>query len=292
MPALVLASTTHVLRVVSSSTSALDVYAAYIDSTIPTPPGGNQLTKITTATTTTVLAAPGSNVLRNVTSLSIENVGGTSNTVTVQVFDGTNAYQLESATLAAGERLRFQDGIGFGVKDSQARDRVQTAPVQSSFQNTNITANAADTYVGGIAVAGRIQQGSAVRWRILVSKTAAGVAAPIFTFRTGTAGAVGDTSRVALTSPFAQTGVVDTGVIEATAVIRTYSSTGVLVAGYTVNHALAATGLAVQPAYGQSGTSATFDITAAGLFIGLSINPGTAGVWTLDTSGDLAYTVS
>jgi hypothetical protein len=75
----------------------------------------------------------------------------------------------------------------------------------------------------------------------------------------GTTTSTSDTSRVALTSPFAQTGVADTGTIDAYMVIRTFSSTGVVAAGYNLTHALAATGLAVQPAYGQSGVSSGFD---------------------------------
>src|SRR3954449_9354115 len=105
---LYLTTSTTLLRVITSAAVALDVYASWIDAdsatTPPTMTPGSQLAKITTATTTTIVPASGSTTrARSVQGVSIENIGAAANTVTVQIFDGTTAYQQESVTLAAGE---------------------------------------------------------------------------------------------------------------------------------------------------------------------------------------------
>ena len=282
-----LTSTSDLISVVTGSAAQIDCHASYIDLSSGTVTPGRTNTSITTATTTTIVGSPGASTTRNVKSFRVSNNHATnSSAVTIRHTDGTTVIPLESVTLAPGEAIVYHDATGLRVLGANGVERANTGgTVNTGFALTNVTASAADTYVGGFLAANRIQAGSCVTWKITVSKTAAGTAAPVFTFRTGTAGSTADTSRVALTSPFAQTAVTDTGVIEAWAIIRTHGSSGVLAAGYQINHALATTGLGVQPAYGQSGTSATFDTTAAGLIIGLSINPGTSGVWTIDQSG-------
>jgi hypothetical protein len=276
---------------VRGAAGQIDVNASWVDLSGTTVTTGRQNTSITTATTTTIVPAPASSTTRNLKAMRVSNNHASiSQAVTVRVTDGTTTVPLESVTLAPGEAIAYHESTGMRVLAANGVERASSgATLTTGFSSLNVTANAADTYVGGFQGAARIQAGSTVTWRIVVSKTGAGVAAPIFTFRTGTGttGAVGDTSRVALTSPFAQTGVADTGVIIAFATLRSHGSGtgGVLVAGYQLGHALAATGLAVQPAYGQSGVSAGFDTTSASLIVGLSINPGTAGVWTCDVSG-------
>jgi hypothetical protein len=241
--------------------------------------------RITTATTTSMLTGPASGTKRKVKFFRITNTGVAAQRVQLHHNDGSLALALVDTTLAIGESIAYNDEVGLRVLGANGVNRTSTGGALPVGFGASVTANAADTYVAGFPIAGRLQQFSAVHWRISVSKTGAGTAAPVFTIRTGTAGAVGDTARITLTSPFAQTGVTDSGNIDMVATVRTYGSSGVLVASYQLGHALAATGLATQPSYGQSVTSAAFDLTTAGLILGLSINPGTAGVWTIDCAG-------
>src|SRR5205823_3807660 len=73
-----------------------------------------------------------------------------------------------------------------------------------------------------------MQVGMTFIWYISASKTAASTAAPIWTYRIGPAGAVGDTSRLALTSGQAQTAVASDGVLTAMVYAPIVSATGTI----------------------------------------------------------------
>jgi hypothetical protein len=120
-----------------------------------------------------------------------------------------------------------------------------------------------------------MEAGQVFQWWISASKTAAGVAAPIWTFRIGAAGTIADTSRLALTSGQIQTAAVGDGVLTAFLTVRSVSATGV-VAG--------SGGTGPAPfGGGGSGASATFDNTAlAGQFVGLTVTTGASAAWTVN----------
>jgi hypothetical protein len=294
-------STTARLEFTTSAAGSIAYYASYCDLNgttggVTIPAASPSVGIVSTATTTTfmpAMAATGST--RRLLYARISNEHATiSNTITVRYADGATLIPFEVATLAPGECFAF-DGERWRVIGTNGVERANIGGlINPASSAMNVVASAADTYVGGILVSNRVQAGSEVSWRILVSKTAAGTAAPILTFRTGTLNTQGDTSRVALTSPFLQTAVADTGLIIATMKIRTHAggTSGIVVAGYELSHALAATGLGTQPSYAQAGTSAGFDTTAAGLYFSLSINPGTAGVWTMDSTVELANNIA
>lgn len=150
-------------------------------------------------------------------------------------------------------------------------------------QNTaDIVANAADTYLTGSVLAvpqHLLQAGTVLRWRFYMTKTAAGVATPIWSVRVGTTGTIVDIARLIFTGP-AQTAVIDTGYVEIFAILRNTGAAGVLAGGLALQHNLAATGFAVSATPILQVTSAGFDTTPASTKIGVSVNPGTAGVWT------------
>lgn len=139
---------------------------------------------------------------------------------------------------------------------------------------------AADTYItnsGLLIPAYGMKAGQLYIWLLTATKTAAGTAATIFTVRSGAAQTTGDTSRLALTATVAQTAAVSSGIIEIIVHVRSVSATGVIVGGVGVQ--------ANSPGLGSgiSGISGTFDNTAmSGLFLGLSINNGAAGAWTVE----------
>jgi hypothetical protein len=112
-------------------------------------------------------------------------------------------------------------------------------------------------------------------WYIQVVKTAASTAAPIWTWRVGAAGAIGDTSRIAATSTQAQTAVASDGTLIATCTVRTGGASGVLVGA----------GPCGAPGFGGGGllASSTFDLTTlGGQYIGLTVTTGTSAAWTVN----------
>jgi len=112
-------------------------------------------------------------------------------------------------------------------------------------------------------------------WHIQVVKTAASTAAPIWTWRVGAAGAIGDTSRIAATSTQAQTAVASDGTLTATCTVRTGGASGVLVGA----------GPSGAPGFGGGGllASSTFDLTTlGGQYIGLTVTTGASAAWTVN----------
>lgn len=121
-----LVSTSDVLRVVTSSVATLDVRASYVDYTGSVPSPGRRSTEISSATTTTVVPAPGAGVRRTVTELTVRNThGATSDVVDVEHFDGSTAVVVSppSLTLAAGESLRYRPGHGWIHLDATGAER-------------------------------------------------------------------------------------------------------------------------------------------------------------------------
>lgn len=144
-----------------------------------------------------------------------------------------------------------------------------------------VTPNAADTYItnsGLLIPSYGMKAGMSFRWALTVTKTAAGTAAAIFVVRIGAAQTTGDTSRASATATTAQTAAVSSGLIYVTCQVRSVSATGQLVVGVGVQSNNAGLGS------GITNLPSTFDnTTLAGQYVGLSINPGTAGVWTIDS---------
>ncbi len=151
-----------------------------------------------------------------------------------------------------------------------------------NWNTADVVANAADTYLAGsglVVPQHLLQAGATFKWRFSVTKTAAGVATPIWTVRVGTLGTIVDAARLTFTGP-AQTAVIDVGFVEITAVLRNTGAAGVLAGILMLTHNLAASGLANAQCLALQTTSAGFDTTAAGLIVGVSVNPGASGVWT------------
>jgi hypothetical protein len=130
---LLLVSTSDLIQLITgSAVTSMNVHASFTDynGTIVTP--GRTNTNITGATTTTLVASPGSNVQRNVKSLSVYNAHATSsNLVTLQHTDGSTVAILVAYTLLAGETLYYTEAgevivlaAGGGLKLSPAKGRL------------------------------------------------------------------------------------------------------------------------------------------------------------------------
>lgn len=111
-------NTTDKLQLVTSSAANLDVHVSYMDKNQSTGAisESRQLTAISSATTTDVMAAPGATVTRNLKTLHVRNKHASlANTVTVVYDANATDYGLHKVNLLAGDSLEYIEGIGFFV---------------------------------------------------------------------------------------------------------------------------------------------------------------------------------
>jgi hypothetical protein len=179
-----------------------------------------------------------------------------------------------------------------GVLESTALTISATGLVTQGEQSRNASTAAmaegfaADTYVTGSNIripVGGMRVGQVYRWQIAVTKTAAGTAQAVYTVRVGTAGAIGDTARLAMTAAVAQTAAASSGIITVFAVVNgvAAASTGIIAGGVGV---AASVGLGS----GAAAVGSAFDNTALGSasapnYVGLSINGGASAAWTISS---------
>ena len=119
-----LASTSDLIRVVSSHAAQLEVHASWVDLNGTTvTPGRTNTPHITTATTTTVVGSPAASTVRNVKHLNITNDHASQScVVTVEHYDGTTAIELMAFTLLPGENMIFNAEGRWAHRDSQGAE--------------------------------------------------------------------------------------------------------------------------------------------------------------------------
>lgn len=145
MPAsLTLAASNDKFQLVTDVACDVDVYASLMDYTTVVAPVAPQVTTITTATTTDIVAAPAASTTRAVEFLNIRNVhASTAVTVTFLFNRSATTYELYKATLAAGDTLEYQEGIGWFVISSvgklDAKLRVATDVINATTSFADIT---------------------------------------------------------------------------------------------------------------------------------------------------------
>lgn len=144
---LLLASTSDLITVTTSAATSVTVYAAFIDydgSTTTTP--GRRNTSIASSGTTTVVTAPSAGITRNVKSLIVSNVSGTtSQEIGIHLTDGSTTVELCTVTLAAGQSIQYSEGNGFTVVDSLGRIKTtQDFSVVAAVNTMNLVALTAD----------------------------------------------------------------------------------------------------------------------------------------------------
>jgi hypothetical protein len=193
------------------------------------------------------------------------------------------AEQSKPSTPAAGNGIIWVDSTAgiLVVTDDAGRHAARSFNAAVAAQGAGF---ASDTYVTNsdlLIPSFGLQAKTLLRWTISASKTAAGVATPVYTVRIGANRTTADTSRLAITGP-AQTAAADTAVIQIMLVVRTVAASGVIQGTLSLDHNLAATGFANDASSVVEGTSAGFDNSAlGGSYIGLSINGGASAAWTI-----------
>ena len=115
---LILSTTSDKIQVVlatASATTQMSCFVSYRDttSTSITPIRNVVLTNSTSQVD--LVGSPAASTQRVVDYLSIYNSDTIVNEVSIRFFDGTNGYRLMVTRLAIGEKIEYQEGIGFRV---------------------------------------------------------------------------------------------------------------------------------------------------------------------------------
>lgn len=146
---LLLNATTTKVQVVTGSASSVDVHASYVDNASGSFTTGEQNTAIATATTTDVVAAPGSGVVRNIKELVIRNKdAATSNACTVKHVTAGTTVELFKATLQPGEEMVLDSQGKWTCYDSTGAMK-ENATVGRLIKETILTAGTSFTTAAG-----------------------------------------------------------------------------------------------------------------------------------------------
>jgi hypothetical protein len=171
--------------------------------------------------------------------------------------------------------------IGADIKSLTARG----FPLYNAGAGSLGAGFATETTLTGSIIAfpqGKIQAGTRYRLQFTVSKTAAGIAAPVIAIKVGPNGNATDTTRVTLTFA-AQTAAIDEGKFEIEGVFNAGGAAAAIYAQGNLLHRLATTGLNVTSYFTRViANSGTFDVTGAGLKISTTVNGGTNAAWTIN----------
>lgn len=127
---LLLPSTTDSLELVTSAAVAVDYVAAWADHSSSGVAASAGTGQVSTATTTTIVAAPGASTQRQIRGLSLRNAGTSNVTVTVQAKPSGTARTIVKAAIQPGETLAYSDGRGWYSLDSAGRERSQRSDAQ------------------------------------------------------------------------------------------------------------------------------------------------------------------
>lgn len=120
---IILDSTSDILELLSTAAVSTDYYISYVDITTTAYTPGVSDGNISTATTTTILAAPASSTQRQVKYISITNRSTTTAQGVTVKYDvsGTERYLTPSVTLGAGETYQYTNEGGWQVLDRNGR---------------------------------------------------------------------------------------------------------------------------------------------------------------------------
>jgi len=129
---LLLPSTTDSLELVTSAAVAVDYVAAWADHTSSGVTASAGTGQVSTATTTTIVAAPGASTQRQIRGLTLRNAGTADTTVTVQAKPTGTARTIIKAAIQPGETLAYADGRGWYSLDTAGRERTQRSDASTA----------------------------------------------------------------------------------------------------------------------------------------------------------------
>lgn len=129
---LLLPSTSDSLELVTSAAVAVDYVAAWADHTSSGVTASAGTGQVSTAATTTIVAAPGASTQRQIRGLTLRNAGTADVTVTVQAKPSGTARTVVKAAIQPGETLAYSDGRGWYSLDSAGRERTQRSDASTA----------------------------------------------------------------------------------------------------------------------------------------------------------------
>ncbi|MDB5160333.1 MAG: PHG11b 33 [Candidatus Saccharibacteria bacterium] len=147
---IILKATTESLQIVTSTAAAIDLSVSYTDITTTTFGPSSFEVKITSATTTSIVAAPAASTQRQVKLITITNRDGTlSSAVTIQKNISSVLYNITpTITLLIGETVQYMDGQGWIYYSATGAPKGnQTAAgsnTQLQFNNAGVLAGDSD----------------------------------------------------------------------------------------------------------------------------------------------------
>lgn len=121
---LLLTSVSDIVRLITgAAASTIEVHTSYVDVSGSTITPGRTNTRITTATTTTIVASPAASTQRNVKAIYVtNNSAGTSCVVGVEHFDGTNSVELMQFVLLPGENMGYREDGSWVHRDQNGAE--------------------------------------------------------------------------------------------------------------------------------------------------------------------------
>lgn len=150
-----LTSTSDKIQVITGSSGTVDVHASWSDIAAGVVTVGRTNTKITTATTTDVVASPAASTSRNVRTLIVSNNhASTANLVTLQHTDGTNVIPIESVNLQAGERMSYAEGHGLRVIDVNGVEKNNIAIAAGQYEIMRLSATVSNSTTTAAKITG------------------------------------------------------------------------------------------------------------------------------------------
>ena len=170
---ILLSGASDVLRVVTTSAATVDVVAGFADYATGAVTPGNQKTAISSAATTTIVAAPGASIQRTIRFLSVRNRHATTaSTATLEVFNGTTAYAVYQVTLAAGESLLYDEANGWQYVSAFGMPKVSQSQGSSApaVQASNIVVLSSDV-VNNNGVANTLQDVTGLSFPVVTGST-------------------------------------------------------------------------------------------------------------------------
>lgn len=130
---ILLTSTSELIEFTTSSTSKIEYTWSAVDmtSSATTPVSGDG--SVSSATTTTIVAAPSASTQRQVKSMTLRNSGSATNVVTLIKDNAASDRILMSVSLLPNECLYYGDSDGFKLFDSSGR--IKITPSETSGYN-------------------------------------------------------------------------------------------------------------------------------------------------------------
>jgi hypothetical protein len=129
---LLLPTTSDSLELVTSAAVAVDYVASWADHSSSGVAASAGTGQVSTATTTTIVAAPGASTQRQIRGLTLRNAGSADVTVTVQAKPSGTARTIVKAAIQPGETLAYSDGRGWYSLDSAGRERTQRSDASTA----------------------------------------------------------------------------------------------------------------------------------------------------------------